>query len=194
MKIMPFLLFVLAMTGSPGPGNLAMMAIGQSTGFRSAWPFLLGVLTGGLLLTTAVILGLGRLIAMSPVMDTMLKIVGLGYMLYLSYKVLMMQAAPPEIRRRFSYWEGLMLHPSSPKTWAMSVVALAQFTDPAAGDLARSVVFVGSFFCGAVIFHSLWGLAGDSLMRLLRTPAVRTTVNVSLVVLMLGATVYALLA
>lgn len=36
---LPFLLFVIVMTGTPGMGNLTMMAIGQATGLRSALPF-----------------------------------------------------------------------------------------------------------------------------------------------------------
>ena len=182
------------MCGTPGPGNLTMMAIGQSTGFRSALPFLAGALTGGFMLNCAVVLGLGQLITASAGINLGLKIVGFLYMLYLSVKVLRMPAVGPGAGGRFTFYEGLVLHPTSPKTWAMSLVALTQFSLPGADPVSRALLFVGCFVGGGLVFHSLWGLAGDGLLRLLRTPALRTAVNISMVVMMLGATVYALLA
>ena len=56
-----FVLFVIVMTGTPGMGNLSMMAIGQTTGFRSSLPFLVGTTVGAVSLNTLVGLGLGGL-------------------------------------------------------------------------------------------------------------------------------------
>ena len=193
MKILPFLLFVIAMTGTPGPGNLAMFGIGQATGFSGAIPFLCGTTAGFLLLNTAVGLGLGALFTESPVVYGTLKAVGTAYILYLAWKILRSRVAEPGAAHRFTFLEGLLIHPVSPKSWAMSVVGFSQFAQPDAALLPRMLVFVSLFFVGQVCFHSLWCAAGAFLMRLLTSPGIRLGVNALAVALMVGATFYALL-
>ncbi|MGE4505986.1 MAG: LysE family translocator [Desulfovibrionaceae bacterium] len=192
MNVIPFLIFVVVMTGTPGPGNLTMMAIGQSGGFRSALPFLSGTLLGCLALDLLVAFGLGGLFLASPTVALVMKVLGMAYMLYLAWKVLRMHVAAPGTVRTFTFWEGLLLHPTSPKSWAMAVVAFAQFVNPEAALAPQMALFVGGFFCGAAVFHSLWCLAGAGLLRLLRTPRMRLAANASLAAGMVGATGYAM--
>ena len=194
MKILPFLLFVIAMTGTPGPGNLAMFGIGQATGFSGAIPFLCGTTTGFLVLNTAVGLGLGALFTESPAVYGALKVVGTAYILYLAWKILRSRMAEPGATHRFTFLEGVLIHPVSPKSWAMSVVGFSQFADPGAALLPKVLLFVGLFFIGQVCFHSLWCAAGAFLMRLLTSRKTQLAVNACAVVLMVGATFYALLA
>lgn len=141
-----FVLFVIVMTGTPGIGNLTMMAIGQATGFRSALPFLAGATAGMLLLNTAVGLGLGGLFMASPGAARVVKALGLGYILYLAWRLLRMRPAGGGEARRFTFAEGVLVHPLNPKSWAMSVVGFSQLADPSAGLAAQLAVFVPTFF------------------------------------------------
>lgn len=192
MNMVPFVLFVVAMTGTPGPGNLTMMAIGQATGFRSAIPFLTGTTVGFLALNTAVGFGLGELMAASPTLSLGMKIFGMVYICYLGIKVLHMTVTAPDVKRRFIFFEGMLIHPTSPKSWAMSVVGFSQFAIPEAALSAKVTLFVGIFFIGQVMFHSLWCWIGASIMKLLRNHRLQMAVNVSVVGLMIGATFYAM--
>ena len=192
MNTIPFVLFVVAMTGTPGPGNLTMMAIGQATGFRSALPFLFGTIVGCLALNTAVGFGLGELMTASRLPALSMKIFGTTYICYLGIKVLLMTVTAPDVKRRFSFMEGVLLHPTSPKTWAMSVVGFSQFTIPGTPLIWQVAEFVGIFFAGQVMFHSIWCWIGTSIIHLLRTRRIRVGVNVTVVTLMIGATVYAM--
>lgn len=192
-NIWPFLLFVIAMTGTPGPGNLTMMAIGQTTGFKSAIPFLIGTAIGRLCQDTLVACGLGQVFVYSPVLKSILAICGTAYILYLAVKILRVSTfKPKQAPKKFSIWEGLVLHPLSPKSWAMGVAAYSQFTDPTAPMMREAIIFVGVFFAGLVVFHSLWCLAGTWLMSVMRRPVLRHCLNFSMVALMLGATFYAI--
>ena len=47
------------MTGSPGPGNLLMMAGGSSLGFKKSIYFLSGLVTGKTFVNFAIAIGLG---------------------------------------------------------------------------------------------------------------------------------------
>jgi threonine/homoserine/homoserine lactone efflux protein len=188
-----FVLFVIVMTGTPGIGNLTMMGIGQATGFRSALPFLAGTTVGMLALNSLVGLGLGGLFMASPRAALAMKCVGAAYILYLAWKLLRMQLAEAGPGRRFTFVEGVFVHPLNPKSWAMSVVGFSQLADPSLPLAAQLAVFIPTFFVFQVSFHSLWGLAGVVLLRTLRSKSVLACVNVTLVTIMVGATLYALL-
>lgn len=191
---LPFALFLLAMTGTPGPGNMTMLAIGQTTGFRSAVPFLAGSAMGFAAMNTLVACGLGEAFRIWPQIAMVLRVLGMTYILYLALKIIRMQAAPPEGAKLFTMFEGVLIHPLSPKSWAMSVAAYSQFmvgTHPGPGSI---VFFVLAFMVFQVSFHSLWCALGAGIYRLLRNNHARLAVNTCLVVLMLGATFYAFLA
>ncbi|WP_320171618.1 LysE family translocator [Maridesulfovibrio sp.] len=187
-----FLIFVIVMTGTPGPGNLASMALGQAVGFRRSIPFLSGIVVGGTVMDILSVIGLAELFMASPRIAAVLKILGLVYILYLAWKVLGMNAETGSKRKSFRFYEGLMLHPLNPKHYAMTVSAFSQFVGVHAPSVTDMIIFVGCFTCGATLFHSLWCIAGESILKVLQSPKLRYTVNTSMVVLMLGATVYAL--
>ncbi|SMF23612.1 LysE family translocator [Desulfovibrio gilichinskyi] len=188
----PFLLFVIVMTGTPGPGNLAMLALGQTVGFKKSIPFLIGMVTGATAVGLLVSLGLGELYINSPRTASVFKIVSIAYILYLALKVMRMNVQPPEQVKPFTIYDGLMLHPLNPKAWAMSISAFSQFADPTAPRFFEISVFVLTFTYMGVLSHSFWGLTGSSLLRIMRAPKLRLCLNTSMVVLMVGATLYAL--
>ena len=192
-NIVPFILFVIAMTGTPGPGNLTMMAIGQTTGFSSAIPFLLGTAVGCILLDTLVACGLGELLLASPAAALVLKITGLVYIFYLAGKVLFLQLEGKKVTKKFSFFEGFLIHPLSPKSWAMAVVAFSQFMIPEQALLPQIAVFVATFLMGLLVFHSSWCAAGAFIPRLVQSRRTLFFINCVMVVLMVGATVWAML-
>ncbi|MCP4118497.1 MAG: LysE family translocator [Desulfobacteraceae bacterium] len=189
---LPFFLFVVAMTGTPGPGNLTMMAIGQTTGFRSAMPFLMGLVVGRIPMDLLVVCGLGELFTASPVAATIMKFLGSAYILYLAVKVLMIQAAPQKIDKRFTFVEGLFLHPLSPKSWAMMIFGFSQFVDSTAPLTPQIIVFLASFMGGLIVFHSSWCAAGALIPRFVQSRRTLFCVNIAMVTLMVGATGYAM--
>ena len=187
-----FVLFVIVMTGTPGMGNLSMMAIGQATGFRSSLPFLVGTTVGAMSLNTLVGLGLGGLFMASPSAAWGMKVCGMGYIFYLAWKLLTMQLSEATADKRFTFWEGLFLHPLNPKSWAMSVVGFSQISDPTVPFVQQMTIFVITFMVFQVSFHSLWGLAGAMILNSLKSKNVLVGVNITLVTVMVGATMYAL--
>ncbi|WP_432738737.1 LysE family translocator [Maridesulfovibrio sp. FT414] len=188
----PFLVFVIVMCGTPGPGNLASMALGQAVGFKRSIPFVSGIVVGGSIMDILVVLGLAELFLASPQAASVLKVLGMLYILYLAWKVMGMSGDVKSSRKSFRFYEGLILHPLNPKHYAMTVSAFAQFADPQAPRFMEIFIFVATFTCCAAFFHSMWCYAGESMLKLLRTPKLRYAVNTSMVVLMVGATVYAL--
>ncbi len=189
---LPFFVFVVAMTGTPGPGNLTMMAIGQTTGFKSAMPFLMGMVVGRLPMDLMVACGLGEIFTASPAAAMVMKVVGTAYILYLAVKVVMIQASAKRIEKRFTFVEGLFLHPLSPKSWAMMIVGFSQFMDHSAPLFPQVFIFVGSFIGGMLVFHSSWCAAGALIPRFVQSKKTLFYVNLVMVTLMVGATGYAM--
>ena len=189
-----FFFFAIAMTGTPGPGNLASMALGQAVGFKKSIPFLSGMIIGGVALDLLIAVGLGELFQVHPFVGTVLKFGGLVYILYLAWKILKIHAAPLETSKPFSFLEGLLLHPLNPKHWAVAISAFSQFADPTAPRFYEVTVFVAVFTICGFIFNVLWCLAGESLLLLQTSSKFKTVINLSMVILMVGATVYALLS
>ncbi len=187
-----FVLFAIVMTGTPGVGNLTMMAIGQTTGFRSSVPFLLGTTVGMICLNTLVSFGLGGVFMASPKTAWAMKIGGMGYILYLAWKIMVMQLSERRTDRRFSFLEGVFLHPANPKSWAMSVVGFSQISSPSMSLVEQAAIFIPTFMVFQMTFHSLWGLGGAAIMRAMRSRAALTAINGVLVTVMVGATMYAL--
>lgn len=193
-NIWPFILFVIAMTGTPGPGNMTMMAIGQSTGFRSSIPFLMGTAVGCLVLDASIACGLGQVIVSAPNIKNILRIAGLLYILYLAGKILVLQVASKGVDKRFTFYEGLLIHPLSPKSWTMAVVAFSQFMNPEQPLFSQIIVFVLAFALGLFVFHSSWCAAGALIPRVISSRNVLFGVNCVMVTLMVGATAYAMFA
>jgi len=193
-NILPFIVFVIAMTGTPGPGNLTMMAIGQTTGFSSAIPFLMGTAVGCIILDSLVACGLGEMINTSPGIAITLRFGGLMYILYLSGKILFMQLTTKTVAKRFSFFEGFLIHPLSPKSWAMAIVAFSQFMKPDQALAPQIAVFVLCFLVGLLVFHSSWCAAGALIPRFISSRRILFGINCIMVTLMIGATGYAMFA
>lgn len=189
---LPFVLFVLVMTSTPGPGNLTMMAIGQNTGFRSALPLLLGSTIGFFSLNSMVALGLGKILTSSETAALVMKIAGSLYILYLGVKILLSKPGRAK-PGRFTLAEGLLIHPLSPKSWAMSVVGFSQLVDPNQALMPQAVLFVLTFMVFQVSFHSLWCGLGAVILKLLRSGSALACFNWTAVCLMFGSTAYAML-
>ncbi len=193
-NLFPFIIFVIAMTGTPGPGNLTMLAIGQTTGFSSSIPFLVGTAVGCIFLDSLVACGLGGVIVASPVAAITLRIAGSLYILYLAGKILFLQFSSKKVEKRFSFYEGLLIHPLSPKSWAMAVVAFSQFMNPEQPLVPQAMVFVFSFLVGLLVFHSAWCGAGALIPKIIGSSWLLFGINLIMVGLMLGATGYAMFA
>ena len=187
-----FVLFVIVMTGTPGAGNLSMMALGQSVGFRAALPFLAGTTVGMICLNTLVGVGLGGLFMASPEAAWVMRVVGMAYIVYLAWKIVTMRVGPAGSTDRLTFIQGVFLHPTNPKSWAMSVVGFSQLAGTGWPFSQRLAAFLLTFLVFQVSCHSLWGVAGMALMRLLSSRAVHQAVTVFLAAAMVGATAYAL--
>lgn len=188
-----FAVFVIVMTGTPGPGNLTFLAIGASSGYRTAFPVIVASQLGSLPLKLSVAYGLGHMMAGGGPVVTVFKALSMAYMTYLAWRIVSLSVKPKGEVSLPSFWEGLLIHPLSPKTWAMNLVAFSTFL--AGNSLSvheNALILVTGFTLGGMVFHSLWALVGVSILALIGDGPLMRAITVSMAVAMLGATLWAL--
>lgn len=187
-----FMVFVCVMTGTPGPGNMAFMAIGAHAGALKALKPILGAVLAAFVMDVMIVHGLGSALAQGEMLTLVMKIVCMGYMLYLSWRILNMARDNGGDGKPLTFWEGAMIHPLSPKTWAMGVIGFSVYFKPEGSLWDEALIMAGGFAAGALFFHSAWALAGSSIMRLLGKGRSFQIFNACMVAAMLGTTAWSL--
>lgn len=190
------LLFIgvyLMATFSPGPAAAAVIARTLTTGLRSAWPFIAGIVVGDLVWFALVALGLAALARNFHVAFVVIQYAGAAYLLFLAYKLWTAPAAAPSpspLARGEGvklFLGGLALTMGNPKVMVFFVsilplvVDLQAITTIAALQVSALIVLILTFAMGA------YAVAADRARRLIATPEVMRLVNRSAGVMMAGA-------
>ena len=81
------LLFSFASSITPGPNNIMLLTSGVNFGFKKTIPHMLGIAFGFGLLLLSIGFGLREVFQQFPIMETILKVVGGLYLLYLAWKI-----------------------------------------------------------------------------------------------------------
>lgn len=162
------LLFVSASTLlalAPGPDNLFVLAESMRRGARAGIMVTLGLMTGLIVHTTAVALGVAVIFQTSQLAFDLLKYIGAGYLLYLA--LLSFRATG---RSRLSdtrealtvgqlYRRGIIMNVTNPKVSIFFLAFLPQFTDPTRGSVTLQIFLLGFlFFLSALTVFGLISL------------------------------------
>ena len=153
------LVFVIFMVGTPGPANLLLMVSGLNFGMRRSLSFIGGLVTGKLVLNIMVGFGLGVFLSDSPQIKTLFSVFSACYIIYLGIRS---WPSPSPVcsktseTRRLHFFDGLFVHPLSPKTWVMLVLAWNEFA-PALGDFwMQLLTMILTFSVCQILFHGFW--------------------------------------
>lgn len=170
----PVAVFVFTMTATPGPNNMMLTASGANFGFRRTVPHIVGIVLGCVLLNVAVALGLGTLFTQWPEFQTLLKLAGSVYLLWLAWKIA--SAPPPDTKgdedaRPMSLLQATAFQFANPKAWVMSISGLASFTLVGDAFLASALLFIVVMAVIGFPSISLWAGFGVMIGRLLKTAA-----------------------
>ncbi|MHC5653881.1 LysE family translocator [Stappia sp.] len=185
-------LFILAMVGSPGPANMALMASGLAFGARPALPFLLGTMSGFQIIFWLNVAGLYALLTSAPQVFAVLRWACMGYILYLAWVVVRSPAKGPSGAARVpGFPRGLIVHPLNPKAYAMQVAAISQFVSPAR-YLADALTVSLSFLCLGFVLNGLWLLCGSWLRESTGNGRFLQGLRIALAALMVGSTIASL--
>jgi len=167
-------LFAFVTSATPGPNNAMLFSSGVNYGFRRTVPHLMGVTLGFTFMQLALGLGVGMVFEAVPGLYSVLRVLGLGYMLYLAWAI--GTAVPPLANNEtnpaaedtakgtpMTFMQATAFQWVNPKALMMCITAASTYAppdQPILGALIVTAAFlvVGMPCCGA------WAALG-SLMR-----------------------------
>lgn len=169
MDYLALILFVIATSITPGPNNILILASGVNYGIKRSLPHYFGINVGFPVVIIAAGLGAGLLFKQFPVLHTVLKVVGVCYLLYLACKVATASTNKlnTEKKKPFTFIQAALFQWVNPKAWIMAIGAVVTFAS-AGGNYALQV---GTITLAFILFGlpctGLWLLFGASLKNLL---------------------------
>jgi threonine/homoserine/homoserine lactone efflux protein len=161
--------FVTVIT--PGPNNLMLMASGANFGFRRSVPHMLGIGLGFPSMVFLVGIGVMQLFDLWPPSYLILKVLSVGYLLYLAWKIA--NAAPPKEAsaggRPLTFVQSAAFQWVNPKAWSMALSAITLYA--ASRDLAAVLWVAGTYVAVSAVSTTSWTVLGQQMRRLLNSPA-----------------------
>ncbi len=159
---------------SPGPDNIFVLTISIARGAMAGVITTLGLVSGVVVHTAAVALGVAVIIQESALAFSILKFGGALYLAWLAWKVL--RAPAEEIHSQNSdeslrklYFRGLVMNIMNPKVSLFFLAFLPQFVNQAQGQVTLQIAILGLLFMvsGFIVF-SLIGIAAGRIGAFLR--------------------------
>jgi len=167
------LIFVLVTTFTPGPNNILSTSMGALYGYRRAAPFMLGVVSGFLIIMALCATASTLLSTYLPEVAPKLRPVGALYILWLAIGVYRSSSLPTkrtEDARPLRFWNGLTLQFVNPKCIFFGLTIYSVFLAPL---LTRRLVLLGSTLLLACVTFSAvstWALGGQLIRGWINTP------------------------
>ena len=162
--------FAFVTSVTPGPNNMMLLASGVNFGLRRTFPHMLGISLGHAVLVSAVGFGLAGVFHSFPVLKIALKVVSVGYMLWLAWKIA--HAAAPNAgkaaARPFTFVQAAAFQWVNPKAWAMALGAISAYAP--GGDLRGVGLVALVFACVNLPSVSIWAAMGERLRHWLTDP------------------------
>jgi len=188
--LLPYLVFCVLMTGSPGPNNTMALTAGVAAGYWRSLPLVAGIALGFGVLFVAVGLGLGAVFQAHPPLHTFLKVAGTLYLLVLAWKIATSGPIPEDTAGRppVGFFGAALFQWVNPKAWAVTTSAVAAYVPPV--DYRLNIVVAAAIICVvAVPCLSVWVAGGTVLRRFLVRPAYARVFNGAVAALLALSTV-----
>jgi threonine/homoserine/homoserine lactone efflux protein len=192
--LLPFLLFSVLLTVTPGPNNTMALVSGVQVGVLGSVPLVCGIAVGVALQLAAIGFGLGALLEAYPASQDVLRIGGSLYLVWLAWKIA--GSGPVRIddegHRPLGFAGAAAFQWINPKAWAITTSAAAAYI-PRDGYVVNILVASLVLALVALPCVGVWTAAGSILRRLLERPTYARVFNCLVAALLLMTTLPMLL-
>jgi threonine/homoserine/homoserine lactone efflux protein len=184
--LVPYILYCIAMSGTPGPNNVMVMASGVNYGYRRSLPHIFGINVGFSLMLAVMALGLGAVFVAEPRLQMALKVVGVAYMLWLAWKIATASgiAEGKAGGRPMTFLEGAAFQWVNVKAWFMVVGAISVYAPPGFSPLQKALYLGGVMLIAGSPPTHIWTLFGVGIRRFLQNPKALRAFNITMAVLL----------
>lgn len=155
-ELAALLVFCTAMSFSPGPNTTLSTALAANMGLRRALRFCLAVPAGWTLLMLASGLGLGALVLGVPALRWTIKLIGIGYMLWLAWRVAGSSrlGEADASRLDITFAQGVWLQFLNIKAWMLALTLTAGWVVNAGGTPAPNPGERLAIICAVMLFFA----------------------------------------
>ena len=179
------IVFVAAIT--PGPNNFIVMSASLRGGATAALPAIAGVIAGSIALLVLVWAGAGTLFEMIPEIQSVLRIAGAAYLIWLGFCLVWKANGPgdgvDERTLPATMWGVAGFQFLNPKSWVLVITAIATVGD----TLVSMVVLALTFVAVMGVCLTIWSLAGQLISRWLVDRHSRRIFDMVMGVLLMGS-------
>ena len=179
--------FAFALSITPGPNNLMLMASGANFGMRRTLPHMFGISLGHGFMVFLMGLGLLELFAAFPTARTVLTALTATYLLWLAWKIA--NAAPPDATAAkgtpLTFLQAAAFQWVNPKAIYMAIAAQTNYAAQGSGWIGAglvALVFLTTNFPSITV----WAWLGVQMKRLLGTGARLRAFNITMAVLLVA--------
>ena len=183
--------FSFASSITPGPNNIMLLASGVNFGFTRTIPHMIGIAVGFGVLLLAVGFGLKELFETWPLLQTIIKVLGAMYLLYLAWQIAMAgeiksDGGAGKSGKPMTFLAASLFQWVNPKAWVMAIYAMTAYTG--LPDFFTSVwIVAGVFVVTNLPSVSVWCGFGVWLREWLSDPKRLRIFNVSMALLLVAS-------
>jgi threonine/homoserine/homoserine lactone efflux protein len=179
-ELLPLMSYCLVMSGTPGPNNVMLATSGANFGYRGALPAIVGIQFGVFVQTILMCVGLGSVFIAYPMAQTVLRIAGSLYLVFLAWKLSGASVGEAHAPKPVSFTEAAVFQALNPKSWVKAVTLASVFMPTGLGTLngALLVAMIGTLV--GTPCSILWALFGVSIRRLLKDPRKQRVFNLTM--------------
>lgn len=179
------LTFVLVTTFTPGPNNITSSSMGILYGYRKTIHYLVGIAVGffGIMFISGLVSR--TLYSVFPSLETIMRVVGAGYILWLAYKTLKTSYEfSADQSPVLGFANGLLLQLFNPKVWVYGLTLYTTFLAAIPAHIA--LLLISALLLALVAFTSTstWAVSGAAIRRFLHNPQLQKVINTVLALLL----------
>lgn len=181
--------FAVSATCTPGPNNILLLSSGANYGVRRTIPHGLGIVIGMPLFVSFIGLGLGQVFTRFPVLFPIIKVLGIGYLCFLAWKIMSAGSTPGVKAGKgpMSVLEAVMFQWINPKSWVMGAGAISAFTQLGQAIYVQVAMIALAFLLAAIISCSLWIGCGAAIRQILNNAGQRRVFNLVMGILLIAS-------
>jgi threonine/homoserine/homoserine lactone efflux protein len=166
------LVLATAMSFSPGPNTTLSTALAANHGLRRAMPFVCAVPVGWGVLLSLCAAGLGALLLAVPLLNWVIKLVGVAYLLWLASKIVRSHqlSQADAARLNVGFWQGAALQFVNIKAWMLALAIVSGWIAGREEAALRFAVVLPVMLAYAFVSNLTYALAGSLLREWLSGP------------------------
>ncbi len=177
--------FVLIATFTPGPANISSASMGILHGYRKTLHFLAGLSAAFFLVLVLTGLISAALLNAIPGLESILRYVGAAYILYLAFAILKASYTfETGEAKQMRFIHGFTLNMLNPKMFVFILTLFSTFLAPITDNpplFALAILLITlTGFCAI----STWTLFGTVIKNYLRSPRIKTAVDIIMALLL----------